>query len=63
MNMTYMTVLGQRYWLVLGGTWSVWGVTDRYLVVLGQYRAVLVILGQYGAVLAGTWWNWVSMGR
>ena len=43
----------ERYWLVLGGTWSVGGVIGWYLVVLGQYRAVLV----------GTWWYWVSMER
>ena len=42
-----------RYWLVLGGTWSVWGVTGWYLVVLGQYMGVLV----------GTWWYWVSIGQ
>ena len=42
-----------RYWLVLGGTWSIWGVTGWYLVVLGQYRAVLV----------GNFWNWDSIGR
>ena len=42
-----------QYRAVLGGTWSVWGGTGWYLVVLGQY----------GAVLVGTWWNWVSMGR
>ena len=41
-----MTVLGQRYWLVLGGTGSVWGVTGKYLVVLAQYKAVLVDIGQ-----------------
>ena len=31
-----------RYWLVLGGTESVWGGTGWYLVVLSQYGAVLV---------------------
>ena len=32
----------KQYWLVLGGNESVWGGTDQYLVVLGQYRVVLV---------------------
>ena len=27
------------------------GVTDQYLVVMGQY----------GVVLVSTWWNWVSI--
>ena len=58
-----MMVLGQQYWLVLGRTGSVPDVTGKYLVVLGQYRAVLVILGQYGAVLAVTWWYLVCIGR
>ena len=45
-----------RYWLVLGGTGSVWGGTCWYLVVLGQYG---VVLGQDGTplhclVLGGT---------
>ena len=34
----------RRYWLVLGGTGSVWSGTGLYLVVLGQYMAVLVDL-------------------
>ena len=38
---------------VLGGTWSVWGVTGWYLVILSQYRAVL----------AGIWWYWITMGQ
>ena len=42
-----------RYWLVLVGTWSVWGVTGWYLVVVGQYRAVLV----------DTWWYWAIKGQ
>ena len=32
----------RRYWLVLGGTGSVWGSTGSYLVVLGQYGEELV---------------------
>ena len=39
--------------MVLGGTGPVLGGNCRYLVVLGQYRAVLV----------GLWWYWVSVGR
>ena len=31
-----------RYWLVLGGTGSVWGSTCWNLVVLDQYKAVMV---------------------
>ena len=53
-----------RYWLVLGGTGSVWGVTGWYFVVLCQYG---VVLGHYEAVyraaVASTWWYWVGMGR
>ena len=48
-----MYVSMERYWLVLGGIWSVLGVTGWYLVVQGQYRAILV----------GTWWNWDSVER
>ena len=40
------------YFLVLGGTGSVLGGTDWYLIVLGRYRAELVV----------TWWYWVSRG-
>ena len=49
-----MVVMGQYglCWLVLGGTGPVLGGNCRYLVVLGQYRAVLV----------GLWWYWVSVG-
>ena len=59
-----MTVLGQRYWLVLGGIGSVWGVSGRYVVVLGQCRAVLVYmymigLGRYGAELVDTLCYWL----
>ena len=38
--------------LVLGGTGSVLGGTDWYLIVLGRLRAVLFV----------TWWYWVSIG-
>ena len=41
-----------RFWLVLGGTGSVFGGSGWYLVVLGQY----------GALLVGTLWNWDSVG-
>ena len=47
----YWVSIGQ-HWLVLGGTGSVCGGTDWYLVELGHYVAVL----------AGTWWYWVSIG-
>ena len=30
------------YWLIFGGTGSVWGGFGWYLMVLGEYRAVLV---------------------
>ena len=30
-----------RYWLVFGGTGSVWGSTGWYLVILGPYNMVL----------------------
>ena len=36
---------------MLGGTWSVWGVTSWYLVVQGQYRSVLI----------DTWWYYFNM--
>ena len=32
----------RQYWLVLGGTGSVWGGTGWYLVVFGQCKVVLV---------------------
>ena len=36
-------ILSRRwYWLVLGGTGSVWGGTGWFLVVLCQYGAVLL---------------------
>ena len=38
----HMSRKEKRYWLVLVGTWSAWGVTGWYLVALGQYRAVPV---------------------
>ena len=38
------------YWLVFGGTGSVWAGTGWYLVVLGQYNLVLI----------GIEWYWVS---
>ena len=41
-----------RYWLVLGGTGSVWGGTGWYMVVLGQYNSVLLSIKLY----------WVSKG-
>ena len=34
-----------RYWLVFGGTGSVWGSTGWYLVVVGKYS--LVVLWYY----------------
>ena len=42
----------RQYWLVIGGTESVWVGTGWYLVVLGQYNLVLF----------GIKWNWVSVG-
>ena len=53
MSMSYVSydpylVSKRRYWLVLGGTWSIW--------------AVLVVLSQYGAVLVCAWWYLVTMG-
>ena len=36
-----------RYWLVLGGTGSVWGGTGWYMVVLGQYNSVLLSIKLY----------------
>ena len=35
------------YWLVFGGTVSVWGGTVGYLVVLGQYYLVLLDIKCY----------------
>ena len=43
----------RRYWLVLGGTCSVWYGTGWYLVLLGQYNLVLL----------GIKWYWVDMGK
>ena len=43
----------RRYWLVLGGSGSVWDGNGWFLVVLGQYRWVLI----------DTWWYWVKMER
>ena len=40
----------EQYWLVLGGTGSVWDGTGWYLVVLGQCNLVLLDIK----------WNWVS---
>ena len=36
-----------RYWLVHGGTGSVWGGTGWYMVVLGQYNSVLLSIKLY----------------
>ena len=41
-----------HYLLVLGGTGSVLGGTDQYLIVLGQQRAAMVV----------TWWYCISIG-
>ena len=38
-----------QYWLVLGGTWSLWGGTGWYMVVLGQYNLVLIGIKWYWA--------------
>ena len=48
----YLVVLGQ-YRVICDGSGSVQGGTDRYMVALGQLKAVLV----------GTWWYWVSRRR
>ena len=37
----------RQYWLVLGGTGSVWGGTGWYLVVLGQHNLVLLGIKWY----------------
>ena len=37
------------YWLILGGTGSIWSRTGLYMMVLVQQKAVLF----------GTWWYWV----
>ena len=37
----------EQYWLVLGGTGSVWGGTGWYMVVLGQYNSVLLSIKLY----------------
>ena len=49
-----MMALGQyrAYWLVFGGTGSVWGSTGWYLVILGQYNLELF----------GFKWYWVNKG-
>ena len=39
-DVTGSIIIG-RYWLVFGGTGSVWGSTGWYLVILGQYNLVL----------------------
>ena len=41
-----------RYWVVFGGTGSVWGSTGWYLVILGHYNMVL----------CGIKWYWVNKG-
>ena len=41
-----------RYWLVFGGTGSVWGSTGWYLVILGHFNLVLF----------GIKWYWVIKG-
>ena len=41
-----------RYWVVFGGTGSVWGSTGWYLVILGHYNLVL----------CGIKWYWVNKG-
>ena len=38
-----------QYWLVLGGTGSVWDGTGWYMVVLGQYNLVLIGIKWYWA--------------
>ena len=38
-----------QYWLVLGGTGSVWVGSGWYLVVLGQYNLVLIGIKWYWA--------------
>ena len=41
-----------QYWVVFGGTGSVWGSTGWYLVILGHYNLVL----------CGIKWYWVNKG-
>ena len=41
-----------RYWLVFGGTGSVWVSTGWYLMILGQYNLVQ----------NGIKWYWVNIG-
>ena len=41
-----------QYWLVIGGTGSVWGDTGCNLVVLGQYNLVMI----------GIEWYWGNKG-
>ena len=36
-----------RYWLVLSGTWPVWGGTGWQMVVVGQYNSVLLSITLY----------------
>ena len=36
-----------RYWLVFGGTGSVWGSTGWYLMILGQFNLVLIGIELY----------------
>ena len=66
-----------RYWLVLGGTGSVWDGTCWFLVVLGQKKEVLVsiwgywvslgwyrlVLGGTGSVGGGTGWCLLVLGQ
>ena len=42
----YLVNMG-RYWLVYGGTRSVWGGTYWYMVVVGQYNLVLIGIKWY----------------
>ena len=42
----------RRYWLVLGGTGSVWDGNGWFLVVMGQYKLLLL----------GNKWYWVGIG-
>ena len=42
MDTGWYRVSMERYWLIYDGTGSAEGVTGRYLVVLGQKKAILV---------------------
>ena len=42
----YWVTMG-RYWLVHGGSGSVWGCTGWYMVVLSQYNLVLLSIKLY----------------